>query len=273
MSHITLTGKTMPEVREHLGRVLPPEAYSPIKHRSHLTDINPTWLRESLTDCFGPVGIGWWTVVTRELVEPILDEYDKWYGEVRIEFSYAFYDENNQDEKYISAAITGFGGNASKYRDDVLKGAFTSALGAAAKELLWQVRVYKGEDVLKFPKNDLLPNPPVDDPLPAPIDLPAPNGNRTPLAIDELKRRLNHHVERLVEEDYAPTSFAEEEYVRAGLPKLFPDSDDAGADTERVLQFLFDGPYQCQRSLRCAGRGPAKVDRERQRSPVPSFGG
>ena len=233
MSNVTLTGKTMQEVREYLDRTLPPEAYGDVPGRSYLTSIQPMYLRESLTDCFGAVGEGWWTEVVRETVEPIEGGHNEWYGEIRLELFYTLYDSVKE---YISRPITGFGGDASKHREDVLKGAFTNALGAAGKELLWQTGVYKGEDVLKSPR--IFGTPKLAVSFEGNKPTTAKNGSRPPLAIDDLKRKINLKVERLG--DYAATSFEAEEYVRQGLPRLFPDSDDAAADVDLVLQFLFD---------------------------------
>ena len=53
-------------------RAVPPEAQKTIGagKLKGMTDINPMWRIKKLTEVFGPCGIGWYTEITRQWLEP-----------------------------------------------------------------------------------------------------------------------------------------------------------------------------------------------------------
>jgi hypothetical protein len=145
----TVTGLTMAEVKELFTRVLPPKAYKSVPGGANLTDINPYYLAESLTEAFGPAGYGWWVDASIQPVEVFQEtrvsskgkEYTVWC---------AYYDRAlfhyrlvvNGEETVVSIETNG--GSDNSEREFAVRGALTSAIGGAAARLLWQLDVYKG---------------------------------------------------------------------------------------------------------------------------------
>ena len=113
------------------GRSVPKEAQKQFSNgRFSGTDINPMWRIKKLTEMFGPVGIGWYTEVTRqEVVEA--DE-----GNMMV-----FVDVNLyiKDGDTWSKPIFGTGGNTLKAKgrgdDEGYKKAYTDAVSIACKAL------------------------------------------------------------------------------------------------------------------------------------------
>jgi len=70
---------------------------------SGMTDINPMWRVKTLTEIFGPCGIGWYTKTMEHWVEREDSESSAW---VRIELYVKF-----PDTKEWSAPIEGIGGS------------------------------------------------------------------------------------------------------------------------------------------------------------------
>jgi len=120
----------------NMGREVPQNAQKPIAagRLKGMTDINPMWRISKLTEMFGPCGIGWKYVITREEMVPgandeigcfvDIDLYYKWDGQ-------------------WSEAIPGTGGSSfvAKERngmytsDECYKMALTDALSVACKAL------------------------------------------------------------------------------------------------------------------------------------------
>lgn len=131
----------------------PPEALKTIKggRLSGYTDINPMWRIKTLTEQFGPCGIGWKYTITKQWLEEgangeiaaftNIDLYIKYKGE-------------------WSEAIPGTGGSAfvTKERsglytsDECFKMALTDAISVACKSLGVAADVYWNSDRTKYDK-------------------------------------------------------------------------------------------------------------------------
>ncbi len=233
MSLITLTGKSMEDVRSHLGRVLDPEAYKEVGGRSYLTDINPAWLRESLTDCFGLQGMGWWIEVADQSIGPNDSPKKPWYGSMELALFYVMEDEDFHKE--TSHPIPGFGGHQASHIEDALKGAKTNALGDCAKELLWQIKVFRGE-ISHKKKAEATKTDPVKSSQNGGTKTQSAEGQRETLSSDVLKHKIEVKVERFGEYN-ASDKFRG--FVRGGLAQLFSESQDVDAEVHALLNFLF----------------------------------
>ena len=149
MKFETLTGKSAGEVIEIFRKHLPPSAYKPVPHFSFLTNIEPSYLVEALTEAFGPVGWGW----SYRIASPIRIEAVQREGRngpyqtncatiTDFELRYRFL----LDDKLMqSDPIPSNGSSDNTDEGFAMKGAITSALGGAAKYLQWQIDIYKGQ--------------------------------------------------------------------------------------------------------------------------------
>lgn len=131
-------------------RSVPPEAQKPIKggRISGMTDINPMWRIKTLTEHFGPCGIGWHYNVSRKWLESSGSE------------TAAFVDI----ELYIrvdgewSKPIHGTGGSmfatmeksGIHVSDECYKMATTDAISVACKQLGIGADIYWGSDRTKY---------------------------------------------------------------------------------------------------------------------------
>jgi hypothetical protein len=162
---ITLTGKTADEVVQLMKTRLEPSAYSEVPHATYLTEIDPSYLREALTEAFGLIGYGWMLDVEDhniDIVEKEGAKIDNRTGEVKkkwteydvtlIRADLKFrYREGEPDlpigraEIFLSYPIITTGSSTNRSKGDAIEGAITNAIGKAAKKLLWQLDVYKGK--------------------------------------------------------------------------------------------------------------------------------
>ena len=112
------------------------------------TDINPMWRIKTLTDVFGPSGIGWYTEVLEHWSEEI-------NGEVLVFVALNLY---VKCEGEWSKPIYGVGGNktlqqfrsGAKVSDEGYKMAYTDALSVAAKALGIGADIYWQTDPTKY---------------------------------------------------------------------------------------------------------------------------
>ena len=128
----------------------PEEAKKPINggRLKGMTDINPMWRIKTLTELFGPVGIGWYYTVDRQWTETVGDEVA---GFVNISLYIKVDGE-------WSKPIFGNGGSrlatmdrSGKYvSDEVFKMATTDALSVACKQLGFAADVYWSKDATKY---------------------------------------------------------------------------------------------------------------------------
>lgn len=141
-------------------RTVPKEAQKEIKggRMSGKTDINPMWRIKSLTEQFGPCGVGWYYKPVRKWLEQSGDEVAAF---VDIELFI------NVDGEW-SMPISGTGGSmlATKEKngiyvsDECYKMATTDAISVACKQLGFGADIYWGADRSKYDKN----NTPEDTP-------------------------------------------------------------------------------------------------------------
>ena len=109
-------------------RAVPQSAVKPIKGGSYgaagLSDINPQWRIERMTELFGPVGTGW----TWEPVE-VTEREGVLYGHVVVRY----YDKDGNESK----PIHGYGGTKFGGRDDsdIYKSTMTDAVSNALRYL------------------------------------------------------------------------------------------------------------------------------------------
>lgn len=114
-----------------------------------MTDINPMWRIKALTECFGPCGIGWKPVITRQWTEN---------GSDGTMAAFCNLDLYIKTEKGWSDPIPGTGGSmfVAKERsglytsDECHKMAFTDALSVACKLLGFAADVYWEKDRDKY---------------------------------------------------------------------------------------------------------------------------
>jgi hypothetical protein len=140
------------------------------------TDINPMWRIKSLTEQFGPCGIGWSYEITKQWLEPGAD------GEVSAFCNILLYVKIDGE---WSKGIPGTGGSAfvAKERsglytsDECYKMALTDALSVSCKALGVAASVYWDKDTTKYDKR---PDTPTEPKEPA----------HTPQYIDEIKQTV-----------------------------------------------------------------------------------
>ena len=131
-------------------RNAPPEAKKTIKAGKlrGMTDINPMWRIEKLTDVFGPCGTGWYTEITRQWLEPGADKIAAFcninlYVKISGEWS---------------KPIPGTGGasfvnifkGSPEMSDEAYKMAYTDAISVACKALGFAADVYWDKDRTKY---------------------------------------------------------------------------------------------------------------------------
>lgn len=117
------------------------------------TDINPMWRIKTLTELFGPCGIGWYTKILDRWVERDANESTAW---VRIEMFVKFPGTNEW-----SAPIEGIGGSkqcgkgqGDGINDEAFKMAETDAISVACKKLGFGANTYWAKDRTKYSQVD-----------------------------------------------------------------------------------------------------------------------
>ncbi len=149
-------------------RAVPPEAQKAIGggRLKGMTDINPMWRIQALTERFGPCGMGWKYVIRDKRLEPGAN------GEIA-----AFMDIDlfYRLEDTWSEPVPGTGGAAFAAReksglytsDECFKMALTDAISVACKALGFGADVYWAAGRSKYgrPPDDA-PPPPVSPPVP-----------------------------------------------------------------------------------------------------------
>lgn len=229
----TLTGKTMDEVREIMVKHLEPEAYSEVGGASYLTDINPAYLREALTEAFGLCGVGWsFDYDTDDLVIIGGDRPEAYLSRAELQFLIV----KDDGTQAWSAPIIGMGGSDNRKIGDAIKGAVTQALGKAASLLLWQADVYKGK---LSHKNVGSPQKAQSKPQSKPAPAQNEEGHKRsgdPLEAEAIREYLSKKVGQIGEYN-ASDKFRN--FVRGQMGQLFPESQDADSDVHSVLEYLF----------------------------------
>ena len=131
-------------------RAVPPEAKKTIGagKLKGMTDINPMWRIKKLTEVFGPCGIGWYTEITRQWLEPGADKIAAFcninlYVKISGEWS---------------KPIPGTGGasfvnifkGSPEMSDEAYKMAYTDAISVSCKALGFAADVYWDKDRTKY---------------------------------------------------------------------------------------------------------------------------
>lgn len=123
-----------------------------------MTDINPMWRIKTLTEVFGPAGIGWYYKITEKRLEPGAN--DEIAAFVDIELYVKHGDE-------WSAPIVGTGGamfvakeKSGPYTsDECYKMALTDAISVACKAIGMGADVYWQKDRTKYDREELPSDP------------------------------------------------------------------------------------------------------------------
>lgn len=137
----TLKGYDVDKVLELMMTPLPQAAFKQHPTKTYLTTISPDYSRERLTKIFGLYGIGWgltwdpahterWTTTTST------NKPRYHFALLQAEFWFKLGDET------ISFPVTGYSDNDNL--GDAMSGAKTNAVGQGAKQLLFQLHIYKG---------------------------------------------------------------------------------------------------------------------------------
>ena len=162
---ITMTGKTLDQVKEILTAPLEDGAYKSVPGATGLTNIDPAYLREKLTEAFGLCGSGWWFGFGDDGLEVLYvektykrntpKEYKITEARAIIRKFELFYTYRWEEggEPLISTGVLSAGSSDDSDPGNAIKGAITNALGKAASMLLWQLDVYKGKKDGKRPAN------------------------------------------------------------------------------------------------------------------------
>ena len=138
------------------------------------TDINPQWRIKTLTEQFGPCGIGWKYTIKSERLEPGAD------GEVAAFVDIDLYVKTGGE---WSEAIPGTGGamfvnkeRGGLYTDDeALKKALTDAISVSCKALGVAADIYWEKDPTKYTDPErAAQEPAAKQPTPTPADAPEP---------------------------------------------------------------------------------------------------
>lgn len=136
-------------------RTVPNEALKSIQagRLKGKSDINPMWRLKSLTEQFGPCGIGWKYVITKQWLEQ--GGNDEISAFVNIDLYY------KTDDGQWSEAIPGTGGSSFVTKeskglytsDECFKMALTDAISVACKALGFGADVYWNADATKYNKS------------------------------------------------------------------------------------------------------------------------
>jgi hypothetical protein len=140
----TLTGIPVAQILNRLAEPFDdPKAYKPVPGGADLTDINTGHMLERVNQVFGPKGLGWNLLFSKDDVDVIGDPATAKRIMVRLKFAIFQYTlVDGQGERQVYEIPTG-GVNTNEFTY-AEEGARTSALGAALKGLGFQLPVYKG---------------------------------------------------------------------------------------------------------------------------------
>lgn len=122
------------------GKKPPEDALKSIGGGAKLTDINPQWRVEIMTEIYGLCGIGW----KYEVGEPLIQNAG---NDVMIFLPVSLYIKDNTTKEW-SAPITAYGGDflvkGNKGKEEGYKGCLTDALGKAMSYIGIASDIYRG---------------------------------------------------------------------------------------------------------------------------------
>ena len=118
-----------------------------------MTDINPMWRIKTLTEMFGPVGIGWYYKITDKRIEAFGNEASAFvdielYIKVDGEWSMPIYGTGGSSFVTIERSGTAY------MSDECFKMALTDAISIACKALGFGADIYYAKDRTKYDKVD-----------------------------------------------------------------------------------------------------------------------
>ncbi len=132
---------------------VPADATKPFRASwgKELTEIDPMWRIEKLTELFGACGEGWYTEVTRQ------EQVSLPNGEVCVFTDLDLYIKDSKTGRW-SKPVRGTGGNrlvimtdnGLALDDEAYKKAYTDALGIACKALGFGADIYRGRNDTKY---------------------------------------------------------------------------------------------------------------------------
>lgn len=151
------------------GKTVPAEAKKTIKggRINGFTDINPMWRIRTLTEIFGPCGIGWYYTIDREWLEG-----NESTGEVAAFVRISLYVKADGEWSMPIVGVGGsmFAANESKgirVSDECYKMAQTDALSVACKNLGIGAEVYWAAGETKYSSGQAQAAAPAQDPTKA----------------------------------------------------------------------------------------------------------
>ena len=169
----------------NVSRIVPPEAQKKIGggRLSGMTDINPMWRIKCLTEQFGPCGIGWKYVITKQWLEHGGNEEIAAFVNIEL-----FIKVDGQ----WSDAIPGTGGSSFVTKekgglytsDECFKMALTDAISVSCKALGVGADVYWGADNTKYSRSEQQAPQSQSAPSQANNQQQAPQGNNGDKASD-----------------------------------------------------------------------------------------
>lgn len=158
------------------GRKVPECALKPIKggRLSGMSDINPMWRIKTLTELFGPCGIGWWyEIIGKHLEHDPNTRQTAAFVDIKLYYK-------DPESGAESHGIPGTGGasfvaqekGGAYMSDECFKMALTDAISVAAKALGIAADVYFAKDRTKYDTEPQeLPPKPKDEPKKPAISL------------------------------------------------------------------------------------------------------
>ncbi len=171
----TLRGYTPPEAIKLMIEPLGGNAYKPHPTKKYLTTIRSAYTRERLTKVFGIMGMGWglnWEPENTVRFESKTNSNKTRYhfALLKADFWYVLICDDCDYEDRIICHIPVTGEHDNDNLGAAMSGARTSAIGQGAKELLFQLHIYK--DMPPPRKNSPPPPPPKRKPLAEPLAEP-----------------------------------------------------------------------------------------------------
>lgn len=154
----------------NFARVVPDEAKKQISggKLNGMTDINPMWRVEKLTELFGPCGIGWWTENERYWSEEGANGEKLAYCKLGLVYNY---------NGSVSNPVYAVGGstmvaktkNGMQSSDECYKMARTDAISVCCKMLGFGASVYWERGESKYSKNQDAPQEAPEPPTSVPL--------------------------------------------------------------------------------------------------------
>lgn len=244
----TLNGYTTDKILELMQYALPGGAYKTHPTRSYLTTIDPAYTRERLTRVFGLYGYGWG--LDWEPVNTLNFETQTKKGDTRYHFAITkaiFWFKFGEDR--VAFPVTGHSDNDNL--GDAMKGARTVCVSDAAKQLMFQLHIYKNEEYHAPPSPETSQNKEPEPQKPAPKSEPSKaNDTIRPYRPERLKEILlkgaDNKTKELIEMDArSATSSVVAALVARALtpePKNGQGVDDREADissaSDKYHEFL-----------------------------------